>query len=98
MLGGSSLLPFVPSIGFEATGPEPTIFGLELGLQFNPERNLRDIRQLAFPREPIPPGQRAEGFIYFPKPPRDARHLTLLLPLDTASRQHEHSFSYAIEH
>jgi len=98
MLGGSSLLPFVPSIGFEATGPEPTIFGLELGLQFNPERDLRDIRQLAFPREPIPPGQRAEGFIYFPKPPRDARRLTLLLPLDTPSGQHELSFSYAIEH
>jgi len=98
MLGDSSLLPFVPSIGFEATGPEPTIFGLELGLQFNPEADLRDIRQLAFPRKPIPPGERAEGFIYFPKPPRDARRLTLLLPLDTPSRQHELSFSYAIEH
>ena len=97
MLGGSSLLPFVPSIGFEATGPEPTIFGLELGFHFNPEADLRDIRQLAFPRKPIPPGERAEGFIYFPKPPRDACRLTLLLPLDTPSRQQELSFSYAID-
>jgi len=95
---GWGLPALVPSIGFEATGLEPTIFGLELGLQFNPERDLRDIRQLAFPREPIPPGQRAEGFIYFPKPPRDTRHLTLLLSLDTPSGQHELSFSYAIEH
>lgn len=98
MLGDSSRLPFVPSIGFEATGPEPTIFGLELGFHFNRDRDLRDIRRLAFPPEAIPPGGHAEGFIYFPKPPRDARHLTLLLPLDTASRQHELSFSYAIEH
>ena len=98
MLGDSSRLPFVPSIGFEATGPEPTIFGLELGFHFNRDRDLRDIRRLAFPPEAIPPGGHAEGFIYFPKPPRDARHLTLLLSLDTPSGQHELSFSYAIEH
>jgi hypothetical protein len=98
MLGDSSALPFVPSIGFEATGPEPTIFGLELGFHFNRDRDLRDIRRLAFPPEAIPPGGHAEGFIYFPKPPRDARHLTLLLSLDTPSGQHKLSFSYAIEH
>lgn len=98
MLGDSSRLPFVPSIGFEATGPEPTIFGLEMGFHFNRDRDLRDIRRLAFSPEAIPPGGHAEGFIYFPKPPRDARHLTVLLPLDTPSRQHELSFSYAIEH
>lgn len=95
--GGRGLLPVVPSIGFEATGPEPTIFSLELGVQFNPDRDLRDVRQLAFPREPIPPGGRAEGFVYFPKPPRDARRLTLFLPLDAPSGQHELSFSYAID-
>ena len=98
MLGDSSLLPFVPSIGFEATGPEPTIFGLELGFHFNRDRDLRDIRRLAFPPEAIPPGGHAEGFIYFPKPPRDARRLTLLLSLDAPSGQHELSFSYAIDH
>src|SRR3990170_2208721 len=86
------------TIEVETTGPEPTIFGLELGLQFNPERDLRDIRQLALPREPIPPGERAEGFIYFPKPPRDARRLTLLLTVDAPSGQHELSFSYTIYH
>jgi len=97
LLEGWGLPALVPSIGFEATGPEPTIFGLELGLQFNPERDLRDIRQLAFPREPIPPGQRAEGFIYFPKPPRDARRLTLLLTIDAPSGQHQLPFSFAID-
>ena len=94
---GWGLPALVPAIGFEATGPEPTTFGLELGLQFNPERDLRDIRQLAFPREPIPPGQRAEGFIYFPKPPRDARRLTLLLTIDAPSGQHQLPFSFAID-
>ena len=98
MLGGSSLLPFVPSIGFEATGPEPTIFGVELGFHFNRDRDLRDVRRLAFPPEAIPPGGHAEGFIYFPKPPPDARRLTLLLSLDAPSGQHELSFFYAIEH
>ena len=98
LVGGSSLPAIVPSIGIEATGPEPTIFGLELGLQFNPERDLRDIRRLAFPREPVPPGGRAEGFIYFPKQPQDARRLTLLLVLHAPSGQHKLSFSYAIDH
>lgn len=97
LMEGWGLPALVPAIGFEATGPEPTIFGLELGFHFSRDRDLRDIKRLAFPRKPIPPGERAEGFIYFPKPPRDARHLTLLLPLDTPSRQHELSFSYAIE-
>jgi hypothetical protein len=98
LLEGWGLPALVPSIGFEATGPEPTIFGLELGFHFNRDRDLRDIRRLAFPPEAIPPGGHAEGFIYFPKPPRDARRLTLLLPLDTPSRQHELFFSYAIDH
>jgi hypothetical protein len=97
LTGGSSLPGIVPSIEFEATGPEPTIFGLELGLQFNPDRDLRDIRQLAFPPEPIASGGRSEGFIYFSKPPRDARHLTLFLSLDAPSGQQELSFSFAID-
>lgn len=97
LLEGWGLPALVPSIGFEATGPEPTIFGLELGFHFNRDRDLRDIRRLAFLREPIPPGERAEGFIYFPKPPRDARRLTLLLTLDAPSGQHDLSFSYAID-
>lgn len=98
LLEGWGLPALVPSIGFEATGPEPTIFGLELGFHFNRDRDLRDIRRLAFPPEAIPPGGHAEGFIYFPKPPRDARRLTLLLSLDAPSGQHELSFSYAIDH
>ena len=98
LLEGWGLPALVPSIGFEATGPEPTIFGLELGFHFNRDRDLRDIRRLAFPPEAIPPDGHAEGFIYFPKPPRDARRLTLLLSLDAPSGQHELSFSYAIDH
>src|SRR3990172_6830308 len=98
LLEGWGLPGLVPSIGFEATGPEPTIFGLELGFHFNRDRDLRDIRRLAFPPEAIPPGGHAEGFIYFPKPPRDARRLTLLLSIDAPSGQHELSFFYAIEH
>lgn len=97
LLEGWGLPALVPSIGFEATGPEPTIFGLELGLQFNPDRDLRDIRRRAFPPEAMPPGGRSEGFIYFPKPPPDARRLTLLLTLDGISGQQELSFSYAID-
>lgn len=97
LAGGSDLLAVIPSIGFEATGPEPTIFGLELGLQFNPERDLRDIRRRAFPQEPIPPGGRAEGFVYFSKPARDARRLTLRVFLDGPFAHHELSFFYAID-
>src|SRR5574341_374259 len=94
LVGGLRLPPIIPTVGFEATGPEPTIFGLELGLQINPERDLRDIRRMAFPPDPIPPGERVEGFIYFPKPPRNARHLTLLLTLDFPSGQHHLPFSF----
>lgn len=97
LLGGWGLPAVIPSIGFEATGPEPTIFGLELGFQFNPDRDLHDIRRRAFPPEAIPPGGRAEGFIYFSKPPSDTRRLALLLTLDAPSEQHQLSFSYAID-
>lgn len=97
LLEGWGLPALVPSIGFEATGPEPTIFGLELGFHFNRDRDLRDIRRLAFPPEAIPPGGHAEGFIYFPKPRRDARRLTLLLSLDAPSGQHQLPFSFAID-
>jgi hypothetical protein len=52
---------------------------------------------MAFPPEPIPPGGRAEGFIYFPKPPRIARRFTLFLTLDSPSGQHHLPFSFAID-
>ena len=97
LLGGADPLAIVPSIGIEATGPEPTIFGLELGLNFNRDRDIRHIPRFAFPPEPIAPGSRAEGFIYFPQPPRDAGRLTLFLTLDAPSTRHELPFSYAIE-
>ncbi len=98
LLGGSDASALVPSVGIEATGPEPTIFGIELGFGFNRYRDLRDIRRLAFPPEPIPTGSRAEGFVYFPNPPPDARRLTLLLILDAPSGQHQLPFVYAIDH
>ena len=97
LLGGSDPLAFVPSIGFEASGPEPTIFNLELGFNFSRDRDLRHIRRLAFPPEPIPPGSRAEGFIYFLRPPPDASRLTVFLTLDVPSGRHELPFSYAIQ-
>src|SRR3989304_2261285 len=95
---GWGLPALAPSIGFEATGPEPTIFGVELGFHFNRDRDLRDIRRLAFPPEAIPSGGHAAGFIYFPTPPPDARRLTLLLTVDAPSGQHQLTFSYAIDH
>ena len=98
LLGGSDASAIIPSIGFEATGPEPTIFGVELGLEWGRYRELRDIRRLAFPPEPIPSGSRAEGFVYFPNPPPDARRLTLLLILDAPSGQHQLPFVYAVDH
>jgi hypothetical protein len=97
LLGGWDPSAIVPSIGIEATGPEPTIFGVELGLSFNRFRDLRDIRRLAFPPEPIPVGSRAEGFIYFPYLPPDARRLTLFLTLDAPSGRHQLPFFYAID-
>ncbi len=97
LLGGSDELAIVPSIGFEASGPEPTLFGLELGLNFNRSRDLRDIRRLAFPPDPIAAGSRAEGFIYLPKPSPEARALSLLLTLDATSGQHLLSFLFAID-
>ena len=98
LLGGSDASAIIPSIGFEATGPEPTIFGVELGLKWGRYRELRDIQRRAFPPEPIPSGSRAEGFVYFPNPPPDARRLTLLLILDAPSGQHQLPFVYAIDH
>ncbi len=95
--GGPDPLAIIPSIGIEASGPEPTIFNLELGLNFSRDRDLRHIRRLAFPPEPIRPGSRAEGFIYFPKPPSDASRLTVFLTLDAPSGRHELPFSYAIQ-
>jgi len=97
LLGGSDPSTLVPSIGIEATGPEPTIFNLELGFNFGRDRDLRHIRRLAFPPEPIPPGSRAEGFIYFPKPPPDASRLTVFLTLDAPSGRHELLFSYLVQ-
>lgn len=97
LLGGWDASAIVPSIGIEATGPEPTIFGVELGLSFNRYRDLRDIRRLAFPPEPLPVGSRTEGFIYFPHPPPDARRLTLLLTVDAPSGRHQLPFFYAID-
>ena len=97
LLGGSDLLDFVPSIQIEASGPEPTIFGLELGVNFDLDRDLRDIRGLAFPPEPLPPGSRAEGFIYFPRPLLGARRLTVILVLDAPSGRLQLPISYAIE-
>lgn len=87
----------VPWVGIEATAPDPTIFGFELGLQWGRNRDLRDIPVLAFPAGPIPAGSSAEGFLYFSNPPSDARRLTLLLPLDTPSGLLPLSFSYAME-
>jgi hypothetical protein len=98
LLGGSDASALVPSAGIEASGPEPTIFGVELGLEWGRYRELRDIQRLAFPPEPIPSGSRAEGFVYFPNPPPDARRLTLLLILDAPSGQHQLPFVYAIDH
>jgi len=98
LLGGSDASALVPSVGIEASGPEPTIFGVELGLEWGRYRELRDIQRLAFPPEPIPSGSRAEGFVYFPNPPPDARRLTLLLILDAPSGQHQLPFVYAIDH
>lgn len=97
LLGGFDASAIVPSIGFEATGPEPTIFGLELGLEFNRYRDLRDIRRLAISPEPIPAGSSAEGFIYFPNPPPDARRLTLLLVLEAPSGRQDLPFFYVID-
>ena len=98
LLGGSDAPAIIPSIGLEASGPEPTLFGIELGLSWGRYRDLRDIRRLAFSPEPIPAGSRAEGFIYFPNPASDAHRLTLLLILDTPSGQHQLPFVYAIDH
>lgn len=97
LLGDSDLQDVVPSIQIEASGPEPTIFGLELGVNFNLDRDLRDIRGLAFPPEPLPPGSSAEGFIYFPRPLPGARRLTVILALDAPSGRLQLPFSYAIE-
>jgi hypothetical protein len=98
LLGGSDASALVPSVGIEASGPEPTIFGIELGLEWGRDRDLRDIRRRAFSSEPIPSGSRAEGFVYFPNLPPDARRLTLLLILDAPSGQHQLPFVYAIDH
>jgi len=98
LLGGSDASALVPSVGIEASGPEPTIFGVELGLEWGRYRDVRDVRRLAFSSEPIPSGSRAEGFVYFPNPPPDARRLTLLLILDAPSGQHQLPFVYAIDH
>ena len=97
LLGGSDASAIIPSIGLEATGPEPTLFGIELGLIWRRYRDLRDIRRLAFSPEPIPAGSRAEGFIYFPNPPPDAHRLTLILILDAPSGRHQLSFPFAVE-
>ncbi len=97
LLGGSDASAIIPSIGVEASGPEPTIFGLELGINWGRYRDLRDIQRFSFPLEPIPAYSRAEGFIYFPNPPPDARRLTLLLTLDASSGRQEFLFSFAID-
>jgi hypothetical protein len=98
LLGGSDASAIIPSIGVEASGPEPTIFGLELGINWGRYRDLREIQRLAFPLEPIPAGSSAEGFIYFPNPPPDARRLTLRVTLDAPSGRQELLFSFAIDH
>jgi hypothetical protein len=96
LLGGWDESAIVPSIGFEATGPEPTIFGVELGFGFNRYRALRDIHRFAFPPTPIPAAARGEGFVYFPSHPRDARRVTLHVTLDTPSGRYELPFFFAI--
>lgn len=96
LLGGSEASAIVPSVGIEASGPEPTFFGVELGLDFNRHRDLRNIPRRAFPLDPIPPDSHAEGFLYFPNHPRDARRLTLFIVLDTPTGRQELAFFYAI--
>jgi len=95
--GVSDPWAIVPSLGIEVTGPEPTLFSLELGLNVNRARDLRDIRRLAFPPESIACGSQAKGFVYFRQPPADARGLTLLLALDVPGARHQLSFAYAVE-
>jgi len=97
LVGGADAVQILPSIGFEVMAPEPTIFGLELGLQFDLQRDLEPIRSLAFPVAPILRGSRASGFVYFRRPRPDARRLTLLLPLDADGTRDELAFSYAID-
>jgi hypothetical protein len=94
--GASDPLAVTPSFGIEVTGPEPTLFNLELGLNLIRARDLRDIRRLAFPLEPIAAGAHARGFLYFRWPPLEARGLVLVLALDDSGTIHELSFAFAV--
>ncbi len=95
--GMSDPWAIIPSLGIEVTGLEPTLFSLELGLNVNRARDLRDIRRLAFPPESIAAGSQAKGFVYFRQPPPDARGLMLHLALDDSGARHQLSFAYAVE-
>jgi hypothetical protein len=95
--GVSDPWAIIPSLGIEVTGVEPTLVNLELGLNVNRARDLRDIRRLAFPQESIASGSQARGFVYFRQLPADARGLTLLLALDVPGARHQLSFAYAVE-
>ncbi len=74
--GGGLRLPTV-SVG--ASGPDPTIWNLGLGLRRERRPELADIRRLAFPDEPIAPDAARGGFFYFPLPPPGWRRLQLML-------------------
>ncbi len=68
-----------PTVSVGASGPDPTIWHLGLGLRRERPPDLADIGRLAFSQDPIPPDASREGFFYFPLPPSGWRRLQLTL-------------------